>query len=398
MEFNSDTQKKIAKWVIGVATACILIYLSVKNIGTLAETFRWVLDLLMPLILGVFIALILNVPVHFFESHLFRKTKKEKVKKLRRPVAMVLSVILILGILAGIVGLIIPELIDAVKIIIDGVIDIVNSISKAEMPSVLEKIPLGEQLYNNILTSVDWNKIVTSLQTWLTQQGSTIMNTAVGTVSSVVTWIINFIIALIFAIYVLSSKEKLKNQTKRLVRAWIPEKIGNRLLHASSVGMKIFRSFVSGQTLEAVILGTLCMIGMLILQIPYAPMVGALVGVTAIIPVVGSFVGTVVGAFMILTVSPTKALIFIIYLLILQQIEGNLIYPKVMGDRVNLPAMWVLAAVTIGGGIAGPVGMLLGVPVTSTLYVLLREETEKREKRLAQQKSAQEESLQQTED
>lgn len=398
MEFNSDTQKKIAKWIIGVATACILIYLSVKNIGTLAETFKWGLDLLMPLILGVFIALILNVPVHFFESHLFRKTKKEKVKKLRRPVAMVLSVILILGILAGIVGLIIPELIDAVKIIIDGVIEVVNSISKAEMPSVLEKIPLGEQLYNNILTSVDWNKIVTSLQTWLTQQGSTIMNTAVGTVSSVVTWIVNFIIALIFAIYVLSSKEKLKNQTKRLVRAWIPEKIGNRLLHASSVGMKIFRSFVSGQTLEAVILGTLCMIGMLILQIPYAPMVGALVGVTAIIPVVGSFVGTVVGAFMILTVSPTKALIFIIYLLILQQIEGNLIYPKVMGDRVNLPAMWVLAAVTIGGGIAGPVGMLLGVPVTSTLYVLLREETEKREKRLAQQKSEQEESLQQTED
>lgn len=398
MEFNSDTQKKIAKWVIGVATACILIYLSVKNIGTLAETFRWGLDLLMPLILGVFIALILNVPVHFFESHLFRKTKKEKVKKLRRPVAMVLSVILILGILAGIVGLIIPELIDAVKIIIDGVIEVANSISKAEMPSVLEKIPLGEQLYNNILTSVDWNKIVTSLQTWLTQQGSTIMNTAVGTVSSVVTWIVNFIIALIFAIYVLSSKEKLKNQTKRLVRAWIPEKIGNRLLHASSVGMKIFRSFVSGQTLEAVILGTLCMIGMLILQIPYAPMVGALVGVTAIIPVVGSFVGTVVGAFMILTVSPTKALIFIIYLLILQQIEGNLIYPKVMGDRVNLPAMWVLAAVTIGGGIAGPVGMLLGVPVTSTLYVLIREETEKREKRLAQQKSEQEESLQQTED
>ena len=398
MEFNSDTQKKIAKWVIGVATACILIYLSVKNIGTLAETFRWGLDLLMPLILGVFIALILNVPVHFFESHLFRKTKKEKVKKLRRPVAMVLSVILILGILAGIVGLIIPELIDAVKIIIDGVIEVANSISKAEMPSVLEKIPLGEQIYNNILTSVDWNKIVTSLQTWLTQQGSTIMNTAVGTVSSVVTWIVNFIIALIFAIYVLSSKEKLKNQTKRLVRAWIPEKIGNRLLHASSVGMKIFRSFVSGQTLEAVILGTLCMIGMLILQIPYAPMVGALVGVTAIIPVVGSFVGTVVGAFMILTVSPTKALIFIIYLLILQQIEGNLIYPKVMGDRVNLPAMWVLAAVTIGGGIAGPVGMLLGVPVTSTLYVLIREETEKREKRLAQQNSEQEESLQQTED
>lgn len=398
MEFNSDMQKKIAKWLIGVATVCILIYLGIKNIGTLAGAVDWVLDLLMPLITGVFIALILNVPVHFFESHLFRKTKKDRVKKLRRPLAMILSVILIIGIFTGIVGLIIPELVDAVKIIIDGVVDVVNSLSKMEMPAILEKIPLGEQIYNNILTVIDWSKIGTSLQTWLTQQGSAIMNTAVGTVSSVVTWIVNFVIALIFAIYVLSNKERLKKQTTRLVKAWIPAKIGDWLLHAVSVGMKIFRSFVSGQTLEAVILGSLCMIGMLILQIPYAPMVGALVGVTAFIPVVGSFVGTVVGAFMILTVSPAKALIFIIYLLILQQIEGNLIYPKVMGDRVNLPAMWVLAAVTIGGGIAGPIGMLLGVPVTSTIYVLLREETEKREKRLAQQKAQQDDTSPKTEE
>ena len=182
-------------------------------------------------------------------------------------------------------------------------------------------------------------------------------------------------------------KEFVKNQSARLINAWIPEKAGGWIIHAFSVGMKIFRSFVSGQTLEAIILGSLCMIGMLILKIPYAPMVGALVGVTAFIPVVGAFAGTAVGAFMILTVSPGKALIFVIYLLILQQIEGNLIYPKVMGDRVNLPAMWVLAAVTIGGGIAGPLGMLLGVPVTSTIYILLREETEKRELKLAAKKA-----------
>ena len=387
MNFNSDMQKKLAKWLIAVAAACILIYLAVQNIGTIASAVKWGFNLLSPLVLGVFIAMILNVPVHFFESHLFRKTKKEKLKKLGRPLAMLLSVILILGIFTGIVGLIIPELVDAVKIIIDGAIEVITSISNAQMPAILEKIPVGEEIYNNLLTSIDWNTLISQLQSWLTQQSTSIMNTAVGTVSSVVTWVVNLIIALIFAIYVLSNKEKLKNQAARLVRAWIPEKAGSWIIHAFSVGMKIFRSFVSGQTLEAVILGSLCMIGMLILRIPYAPMVGALVGVTAFIPVVGAVAGTAVGAFMILTVSPGKALIFVIYLLILQQIEGNLIYPKVMGDRVNLPAMWVLAAVTIGGGIAGPLGMLLGVPVTSTIYILLREETEKKEKRLAAKKA-----------
>lgn len=210
------------------------------------------------------------------------------------------------------------------------------------------------------------------------------MNTAVGTVSSVVTLFTNLIIAIIFAIYILVNKVKLKRQIVRLVNAWIPKKIGNWGLHATSVGVTIFRNFVSGQTIEAVILGSLCMLGMWILRIPYPATVGALVGVTAFIPVVGALVGTVVGAFMILTVDPGKALIFVIYLLILQQIEGNIIYPKVMGGKVNLPAMWVLAAVTIGGGIAGPFGMLLGVPVTSTIYVLVKEATENRERRNAE--------------
>ena len=136
----------------------------------------------------------------------------------------------------------------------------------------------------------------------------------------------------------------------------------------------IFRNFVAGQTLESVILGILCIIGMLILQIPYAPMIGALISVTALVPIVGPIIGTAIGAFMILIVSPIKAVIFVIFMLILQQLEGNLIYPKVMGSSVNLPAMWVLAAVTIGGGLAGAVGMLLGVPVVSTIYVLVKEQ------------------------
>ena len=298
---------------------------------------------------------------------------------------------------AGIVGLVIPELISAVKIIIQGAVELLGKLGNDEAAAVFAKIPFGEVLYENVILNynIDWDKIVSALQGWLTAQSGNIMNTAVGTVSTLVTAIFNFVVALIFAIYVLFSKEKLKRQAVRLTKAWIPEKYGSWIIHAVSVGMRIFRSFVSGQTLEACILGFLCIIGMLILRLPYAPMVGALVGVTAFIPVVGAFVGTIVGAFMILTVSPAKALVFVIYLLVLQQIEGNLIYPKVMGDRVNLPAMWVLAAVTIGGGIAGPVGMLLGVPVVSTIYILLKEETEKREKKLAMQNSAAEEQPEQ---
>ena len=390
MDFSTENQKKIAKWIIGIASVCILIYLGVQNIDYIGSAVSWGVKLIKPLLLGIFFAMILDVPVGFFERYLFRKSKKEITKKLKRPIALVLAIVLIVGVLAGIVGLVIPELINAVKIIVQGSVELFGKIGDTEAEALISKLPFGEMLYNNVLVNynIDWDKIGDALQTWIKDQGGNIMNTAMGTVSTLISVIANFIIALIFAIYILVSKEKLSKQATRLIKAWIPAKIGNRLLHTCSVGLGIFRNFVSGQTLEAVILGTLCIIGMLILRLPYAPMVGALIGVTAFIPVVGAFAGTAVGAFMILTVSPAKALVFVIYLLILQQIEGNIIYPKVMGDKINLPAIWVLAAVTIGGGLGGPLGMLLGVPVTSTIYVLLREETEKREKKLAEKAKA----------
>lgn len=392
MDFNSENRKSFAKWIIGIASVCILIYLGVQNIEYLGGAVSWGVKLIMPLLLGIFFAMILDVPVCFFERHLFKKSKKEIAKKLKRPLSLILALVLIIGVFAGIVGLVIPELIDAVKIIIQGAVELFGKIGDTEAEALISKLPFGDMLYNNILANynIDWDKIGSTLQTWITEQGGNIMNTAVGTVSTLVSAVTNFIIALIFAIYMLVSKEKLGKQAERLIRAWIPEKFGKRLLHTVSVGLGVFRNFVSGQTIEALILGTLCMVGMLILRIPYAPMVGALVGVTAFIPVVGAFVGIAVGAFMILTVSPGKALVFVIYLLILQQIEGNIIYPKVMGDKINLPAIWVLAAVTIGGGLGGPLGMLLGVPVTSTIYILLREETEKREKKLAEKETVEE--------
>ena len=389
MDFTPENRKKISKWIIGIATACILIYLGVQNIDFIGSAVSWGIKLIMPLLLGIFFALILNVPVCFFERHLFKKSKKAVLKKLKRPIALVLSLVLIIGVVAGIFGLVIPELISAVKIIVQGAVELLDRIGDANAEFMISKLPFGDVLYKNVLSNynINWDQIGSALQNWLKEQGGNIMNTAVGTVSTLVSAVVNFIIALIFAVYVLFSKEKLKKQSDRLIKAWLPKKIGGWIVHAFSVGSGIFKSFVSGQTIEAVILGSLCITGMLILRIPYAPMVGALVGVTAFIPVVGAFAGTAVGAFMILTVSPAKALVFVIYLLILQQIEGNIIYPKVMGSKINLPAIWVLAAVTIGGGLAGPFGMLIGVPVTSTIYVLLREETEKREKKLAEKEN-----------
>lgn len=377
MNFSPKQKKNITIWLIGVVTACILIFLGVQNVGVVADAVSWTTGLVMPLILGLAFAVILNVPMRFFESHLWSRSKKPSLCKLRRPLSFLISLVLIIGILVGIIWLVIPELVDAVKVIVQSIIDLVNELN------AMSKEELAELPFGSILLNTDWDKILNTLQTWLKNQSGAIMNTAVGTISSLIGGIFDFFISFVFAIYILFSKDKLKAQAKRMIDVWVPKKFGEWSIHAASVTSENFRNFISGQSLEAVILGLLCMTGMLILKIPYAPMVSALVGVTALIPVVGGFIGAIVGAFMILTVEPIKAVIFVVFLIILQQLEGNLIYPKVMGSRVNLPGMWILASVTVGGGIAGPIGMLLSVPIASTIYVLLREATEKREQVLS---------------
>ena len=373
MNLTPEKRRKLTWWIIGIAAACILIFLGVQNINVVAKAVSWATGLVAPLILGAAIALILNVPMRFFESHIWSKTKKKALQKLRRPVSFIISLVLIIGILAGVIWLVIPELVDAVKVIVQSVIDLVNKLS------AMEKAELAELPFGNLLLNTDWDKMLDTLQAWLKNQSGTIVNTAVGTIGSLVGGIFDFFISFVFAIYILFSKDKLKAQAKRLIRVWLPKNFGEWSIHASSVANVNFRNFISGQSLEAVILGVLCMIGMWIFVFPYAPMVGALVGVTALIPVVGGFIGAGVGAFMILTVDPLKAILFLVFIVVLQQLEGNLIYPRVMGSRVNLPGMWILAAVTVGGGIAGPVGMLLSVPIASTAYVLFKEATDKKE-------------------
>lgn len=379
MDFSPKTQKELRRWVVGTVTLCVLIFLAVQNLGFLASAAKWLLRLISPLLLGFALAVILNVPMRALEDVLKKLAGKKypKHEKLRRPLAFVLSLLFILGIMLGVVRLVIPELVGAFGIIAEGIASLVNTVSAMSVEEI-EAIPFGK-----LLLESDWNSALGSLQGWLKNEGGKIVSTAFGTIGSVMGGVVDFFLALIFSIYILFSKDSLKAQFARLTRAWLPERAAEWLIHACAVADVNFRNFISGQSLEAVILGLLCLVGMLILGLPYAPMVSALVGITALIPVVGAFIGAGVGAFMILTVAPVKALVFVAFLLILQQVEGNVIYPRVMSSRVSLPGMWILAAVTVGGGIAGAVGMLLAVPLCSTAYVLLREATEKREQRLA---------------
>ncbi len=316
-------------------------------------------------------ALVLNVPMRPIEKHLH--IKKEKAK---RPLAIVLSLVLVLGIFTGIAFLVIPEIIDTIRLVAQIVMSGIDQAASWEQTIDFSRLLFGEYLQQ---IDIDWMQLKDDLEQWTISQRNVLFQQAAGAVSSVASGFMNFFIGLVFSIYVLANKEKLKRQTLRLIRVWLPQRFGSALVHVVSVCNRSFRNFIAGQATEAVILGMLCTIGMLILRLPYAPMIGALVGVTALIPIVGAFIGTIVGVFLILTVSPFKAFIFVVFLIILQQLEGNLIYPKVMGARINLPAIWVFAAVTIGGNLAGSVGMLLGVPAASAAYELLKEATAKRD-------------------
>ncbi len=368
-------EQKRSKRIIGIVAVGLLIYLGLKHMDAIRSALSWLAGLFLPLILGLAFAMILNVPMSLLEKHLFCKTKKALLHKLRRPLSILLSILLVVILLAGIIGLIIPELIRAIRIVVENLTDLINQL-RGMSPQELAQLPFG-----NLMAGIDWDATLITMQNWLKSQSGTIVNTAVGTIGSVLGGIINFFFGLVFAVYILANKEKLKQQITRLILAWLPKRLSRWLIYTSGVARKSFRNFVAGQTLEALILGSLCMLGMILLRIPYPLMVGTLVGIGALIPVIGAFAAAIVGAFIIFTESPIQALIFLIYLILLQQIDGNLIYPRIMGNRVNLPAIWILAAVTVGGGIAGPIGMLLGVPVASTLYILLKDATQRREKK-----------------
>ena len=355
------------KSCLRIALSIFLLYLAIHYWPAVAKLFGTLVSAAMPLLLGGALAYVLNLIMRSYEKRFFPRSTNPKVAKLRRPVCLLLAILSLLAIITVIVWLILPELVDCVELLIAQLPGAIESVI-----AWLDTVPfLSEELLST-LHSIDWQSKIGDIFNVVTSGVGSVMGVVIATVSSVFSGIVTAFMALIFSIYLLLGRDKLQAQCKRLMRHYLPEKIHNRTLYVLDVLNYSFRRYITGQCIEAVILGALCALGMVILCLPYATMIGALIAFTALIPVAGAYIGAAVGAFMILMVSPMKALIFLIFLVILQQLEGNLIYPKVVGSSLGLPGIWVLAAVIIGGGVAGVLGMLLGVPIAAAAYTLIR--------------------------
>ncbi len=326
-----------------------------------------------PIIIGCIIAFIINIPMSAIEKRLFSKVRKKWTERIRRPLSLILAFMTIILVVSLIARLVLPQLISCIELI-------VNLFPKAIkwIASKLDSFEIVPETIIDFLDNTDWKSKIDQIVNVISSGIGSTVQIVFSTLSSVASGLVTGFLSVIFSIYLLLAKDKLERQSKRFLKAYLPEKITEKLLYVLRVFSDTFRKYVIGQCTEALILGALCVVGMLIFRLPFASMIGALIAFTALIPIAGAYIGAAVGALMIVTVSPMKALVFLIFLIILQQIEGNLIYPKVVGTSIGLPGIWVLAAVTVGGAVAGVLGMLLGVPITAGVYTILRHDLKKR--------------------
>ena len=322
-----------------------------------------------PIIIGFVIAYLVNIIMSFYERHYFIKSKKKFVIKSRRPVCMIGAFLTVLAVIALVVGLVVPEFISCIQVLIEKLPGAI-----ADGITRLSRVGFISDEVITALKEINWQERITQILGFATTGVGSVVSVLITSVTAVFSGVITGFLSLIFAIYFLLGKNKLLRQIKRFFKHYLKENIYKKFKYDINVFNDSFHRYIVGQCIEAVILGVLCTVGMLILKMPYATMIGALIAFTALIPIVGAFLGAGVGAFMILTEDPIKALIFIIFIVVLQQLEGNLIYPKVVGTSIGLPAIWVLAAVTVGGGVFGITGMLIFVPLTAAVFKIIKDD------------------------
>ena len=375
MKENNRPERALTwKTCLKVGVSAFVLFLCIYYWKSISGILASVIGALSPVFIGFAIAYVLNILMSFYERYYFRKSKKKIVNMTRRPVCLTGAFLTMAGIIALIVLLVVPELVSCVKFLI------------SEIPPLIEKLLKTEFVRENLpkdilakLSDIDWMSYISKLIGTVSSGLGNALGAVVTAVTSAVSVIVTALLSIIFSLYLLAGKDKLAEQSKRLCHSYVPEKTNKKLSYTVKVFDECFHNYIVGQCTEAVIIGVLCTLGMLIFRFPYAPMIGALVGFTALIPVAGAYIGAGVGAVMMLTESPLKALLFLVFIIVLQQLEGNLIYPKVVGDSVGLPAVWVLVAVTVGGGLFGVLGMLLGVPIAAGIYRLVREDVKRRE-------------------
>ncbi len=371
MELN---KKNIRNIFLGVA-GCIVLYWILHEPERITSWFNAISAIISPFVVGAVLAFILNVPMRAIE----RALGKIKSNKGRRALAIVLTMLAVLLVLTGIIWLLVPQIIKTVETLI------------AQLPGFFERVKTGATGFltrnpeimawlsnNTSLSSINWSAVLGEAFTWLSGSLGTILGGTISTVVGLGTGIFNAVLSLVFGLYCLAKKETLARQGRRILYAFFPERFGDETVRILRMTNSAFSNFISGQCLEAVILGSMFAVCMSIFRMPYMPLVSVIIAVTALVPIVGAFAGCAIGAFFILVDNPMQALWFIIMFLILQQIEGNMIYPKVVGTSIGLPGMWVLVAVAVGGDLMGVSGMLLMIPVAAVLYALLREFTDKR--------------------
>lgn len=359
---------------VSIGATAFAVYLGIHYWPKITAVSDGIFTAATPLLVGAAAAYVINILMSLYERRLFSGIKS---KSMKRALSIVLALLSLAAGITVLVRLVVPQLGECFRVLIDKL--------PGALETALEGIERNELLPDDIISeleSIDWNSRIDSLLDTVSDGISDAFGVIAGLVTQVVSAAISAVLALIFAIYLLVGKEQFGAQFKRVASHYMKESWYTRLEYVVGVFDDCFHKFIVGQCTEAVILGVLCVLGMLLLRLPYATMIGALLGFMALVPIVGSFIATVIGAFMIFTVSPAKALIFIIFEIVIQQIEGNVIYPKVVGSSIGLPAIWVLTAVTIGGGVFGVTGLLLGVPLTSAIYRIIGEDIKrpKREK------------------
>lgn len=358
------------RYCVPVGVTGLVLMLAWRYGGKVELAVRVVLSAAWPLVLGAMIAYVLNIPMRFYERRIAPNSARPLWQKCRRPVCLMLALLTLALSAYLLLALILPQLFSAFQVLLGALPPALTSLynwleERFAISTLLEEnlpLPANQEEWRNLLEQ-GIALVVNGL--------GGVMNAAVAVTSSLLGATINLFMAMIFAINILLGKEKLGRQFTKLSHRLLGERLMGRVRNLLTLLDDCFHSYIVGQCVEAVILGTLCALGMLALRLPYALMIGALVGVSALIPIAGAYIGAAVGAVMIFSVSPTQAIIFLIFLVVLQQIEGNLIYPRTVGSTLGLPGMWVLAAVLIGGGVMGIMGMILFVPLTAAAYRLL---------------------------
>lgn len=395
MELNKQTIKKI----IGLISFAILLSWGLKNTEFIKSLIALALGLLQPFLIGGVIAFVVNVPMRALENTCFIKPYQKRLAaqaaakpagkgsavpakppiwyRAKRPLSLILSLLLVIGIIGVGTLIVVPETISSFSSIVNNLRNFPLMLNQW-LEELMNWMPqaagwLEELTLDLDLTSIDWREIITQVVNFLQNGAGNVLNTTFTVASGIFNGIVTGFLAIVFSFYLLMNKEKLGSQAKQLLYALLKEPHADYLVRVGQMTNRTFSKFLSGQCVEAVILATLFFVSMSILRFPYAMIISTLIAFTALIPVFGAFIGCVVGAFLILLVDPVRAFWFVVLFLFLQQFEGNIIYPRVVGSSVGLPSMWVLVAVTLGGSMMGVLGMLVYIPMFSVLYRLIRE-------------------------